>query len=75
MVISPVYVAWESFGRLSRTLIKFGMEVSWRKMRSMGGSPAEFLRVVSTTDPVLGPRPINPWPAGDSVEAVTATRK
>ena len=48
MVISPVYVAWVSFGRLSRTLIKFGVEVFWRKIRSMGGSPAEFLRAAST---------------------------
>ena len=60
MVISPVYVGRVSFGRLSRMLMKFGVEVFWRKMRSMGGSPAELLRVFSTTDLELGPRPINP---------------
>ena len=75
MVISPVYVALLSFGRLSRTLIKFGTEVSWRKMRSMGGSPEEFLRVFSTLDPLLGPRPINPMPSGESLEGVTSTGK
>ena len=75
MVISPVYDVLVPFCRLRRTLMKFGMEVSWRKMRSIGGSPVELLRAFRTTDPVLGPRPINPMPSGESLEGDTATGK
>ena len=75
MVISPVYASWVSFGRLSRTLMKFGMDVFWLKMRSMGGSPAEVFRAPSTSDPNLGPRPIKPWPSGEELDAVISTGK